>query len=469
MTGQRILTETADHPVKIAGLPEILSAYPVYRISMHNGQERRRTLLRLEIRAANPALAACWNDSLQALDVPTRKWLLKQQSGRAAVISRRYRTKTIELLYRWCESGIVTFEVQPPPMPGAEHGPLVAWRVTPEVASHADDLARRADEALESLHRRAEGLAAKLAGDPSAWPLAQALARPNDVVSLEHVVAVAQALVDDPSGRGLRPPNGNTGLTAVDRVIRHLARGSFKDYTLDPLPIARAGQATVTGAVHKQTGARVAYKRVRFRHEDSIARMRREIEAGRLFGDDPHVMPLLDASQDYDWFIMPLAAGTAETLAHELRDPAQLRRLVIAICTGLRRPHQQNWIHRDLKPENILKLRERWTVADWGLGRRPRGQTSDPDRTRAGTLYGTEGFAAPELSVNAHEVGPQADIFSIGQIIGSILTGTRPHANVPLLPSADPWRSIVMVATHADPAMRPPTVDDLLALLAAVA
>jgi serine/threonine protein kinase len=57
-------------------------------------------------------------------------------------------------------------------------------------------------------------------------------------------------------------------------------------------------------------------------------------------------------------------------------------------------------------------------VADWGLTRRPRGQPTNPGRTRAGTMFGTEGFADPELSADAHNAGPEADIYSIGQIIG---------------------------------------------------
>jgi hypothetical protein len=105
-------------------------------------------------------------------------------------------------------------------------------------------------------------------------------------------------------------------------------------------------------------------------------------------------------------------------------------------------------------------------VADWGLGRRPRGQTT-ARRTRVGTPFGTEGFAAPELAVDAHAAGPQADIYSIGQIIGWALTGNWPQANIPLLPAAGPWRAIVKAATSHQPEQRISNVDELLELIAA--
>lgn len=248
-------------------------------------------------------------------------------------------------------------------------------------------------------------------------------------------------------------------------AVRLAARGSRKDYALDPKPIARAGQATVFGATHKPSGTRVAFKKLNAHGEDDLARMHREIQVAQLFGGHPNVMPVLDFSPTYDWFVMPLVSDTAQTLAAALRDSGQLRTMVTAICDALREPHELGWIHRDLKPDNLLEHEDLWVVADWGLGRRPRGQTSDPRRTRAGGPFGTEGFAAPELSVNAHNVGPQADIYSIGQIIGWALMGSRPQANVPLLPPPGPWRTVVKAATSHDPGRRPATVDELLALV----
>ncbi|HEX9969403.1 MAG TPA: hypothetical protein VGB03_04625, partial [Acidimicrobiales bacterium] len=127
-------------------------------------------------------------------------------------------------------------------------------------------------------------------------------------------------------------------------------------------------------------------------------------------------------------------------------------------------------VHRDIKPANILLLGtgtgRRWVVADWGLGRRPRGDTTSPGRTRVGVEYGTRGFAAPELAEDAHEATFAADVYSLGQVVGWALTGRWPHANVPLVPESGPWRGVVREATQLDPSKRPASANALLARVA---
>ncbi|MDQ7909086.1 hypothetical protein RB614_31645 [Phytohabitans sp. ZYX-F-186] len=277
---------------------------------------------------------------------------------------------------------------------------------------------------------------------------------------------------------GLRPPTSTTAATPQSQAtvaaggsmdpydaVRLAARGERRDYALEPRPIDDGGQAEVFRARHKPSGVFVAFKRLRSTAPDAVARMKREIDVARALGDNPHVMAVLDHSDKYEWFVMPLAQESAATVQAELSRPEALRQLVTAICEALRPAHALGWIHRDLKPGNLLRRDGVWTVGDWGYGRRPRGQTTNPDRTRIGAMLGTEGFAAPELSVDAHQAGPQADIYSIGQIIGWALRGVRPQANTPLLPVDGPWRHVAKEATLLDPARRPATVDDLLELI----
>ena len=290
---------------------------------------------------------------------------------------------------------------------------------------------------------------------PEAWPVLVRLPGHRAAPATAPARIPAQAL----------PPD-----TALPRsrwdAVRMAARGREQDYELDPRPIDRGGQAEVSGARHRQTGVRVAFKRLRRREPHTVARMRREIEAAQVLGGNPHVMPVLDFGPRHDWFVMPLAVESAATAQPALRDPAELRVLVTAICEGLRHAHDIGWIHRDLKPANLLRLDGTWTVADWGLVRRPLGATTQPGRTRLGAAFGTVGFGAPELAADPHHAGPRADIYSIGQIIGWAVTGQMPQANTPLLPPDGPWRQVVRAATQHDAARRPATVDALLHLIA---
>ncbi|MFG2489870.1 PaeR7I family type II restriction endonuclease [Streptomyces caniferus] len=253
-------------------------------------------------------------------------------------------------------------------------------------------------------------------------------------------------------------------LSKYREVIRD-ARGDRAAYALDRVPLGEGTQGQVFRAIHKASQTEVAFKRRRSKRDRAVARMRREIEISRLLSTHPNAMPLLDAESDGGWFVMPMADGTAEDHRDQLQDTDRLSNLVTSIASVLREAHKHDWVHRDIKPSNILLLNGTWVLADWGIGRRPRGQTTLPGRT--GHYIGTEGFAAPELSSDPHNTTCHAsDIYSLGRVIAWALTGRSPQVNVPLLPDAGPWRSVVRAATQPDPAERPQSVDELLALIA---
>ncbi|MFF6895996.1 dsDNA nuclease domain-containing protein [Streptomyces microflavus] len=264
---------------------------------------------------------------------------------------------------------------------------------------------------------------------------------------------------------------------ARNNAAPYEARGLRRDYQCERLPFHRHedGMADVFYATHKPTGTPVVLKKLHDQHPhlDKKARMTREIEVGRLLSDHPNAMPVWDASADGTWFVMPKAQAVATECLDELEDPALLRDLIESLCSVLIAAHgmqapgaPHGWVHRDIKPSNVLRLDGRWVLADWGIVRRPPGQTTHAQRTRLGVSMGSEGFAAPELSSDAHRAEPSTDIYSLGQLIGWAITRKHPQQNIPLVPESGPWRAIVRGATRTDPGRRPATVQAFLDLVA---
>ena len=333
-------------------------------------------------------------------------------------------------------------------------------------APHPDLHAARQEQNSKRATRRAAQddeacrLAVELTHYPAAGPLVAILRAQRDGPYRDHVIEAARAFpIDDTST--------DAGGAVPWAAVRWLKRGTKADYNRDHEPLAEGGQGAVYSGMHKHTRIPIALKQLRYGDEDAVHRMRREITIGHLYGEHPNVMPVLDSDPDGRWFVMPLANGSAASHAERLqRETGALRDLVTAVCKGLRRPHIDDRIHRDIKPANVLLLNGEWVVADWGLGRQPRGETSIPRRTRTGTGFGSEGFAAPELSSgNPHNVTAAADIYSIGRLIAAILTGERPEQNLPLLPASGPWVAVVAEATRHKPTDRPQDVDEFLRLL----
>ena len=151
-------------------------------------------------------------------------------------------------------------------------------------------------------------------------------------------------------------------------------------------------------------------------------------------------------------------------------DHALICEIVLSISSALAIAHAAGHPHRDIKPENIIELNEgseglRWVLADWGLTRRPLGETT-AKMTKSGHLLGTEGFAPPEAYTDPHNVGPPGDIYSIGQLI-AWSTGVEPIPNVSAK-APEPWTQLVAHMTQQEVRERPQVIADVQRLLSEV-
>ncbi|WP_226532827.1 serine/threonine-protein kinase [Microbacterium paraoxydans] len=195
-------------------------------------------------------------------------------------------------------------------------------------------------------------------------------------------------------------------------------------------------------------------------------RFTREVEAMRAAAG-PNVMSVVDVDPDGEWYTMPIARGelTPAIDGLSLSDREELALAVVrAVAHGLRGFHVEGRVHRDLKPQNILWLDDdngaRWVVSDFGVARNAPGSTT-AELTRQGNLVGTERWAAPEQHADAHSATPRTDVYSLGAIVGWIMSGELPTpVHVPL--PSERFRTVVTRATRRAPAQRYPTVDDML-------
>ncbi|XP_063119488.1 inactive serine/threonine-protein kinase PLK5 isoform X7 [Rattus norvegicus] len=121
-----------------------------------------------------------------------------------------------------------------------------------------------------------------------------------------------------------------------------------------------------------------------------------------------------------------------KSLAHVLKvrrtlTEPEVRYYFRGLVSGLRYLHQQRIVHRDLKPSNFfLNKNMEVKIGDLGLAARvgPAGRCHR-------VLCGTPNFQAPEVvSRNGHSA--KSDIWALGCIMYTVLTGTPPFAAAPL-------------------------------------
>jgi hypothetical protein len=216
--------------------------------------------------------------------------------------------------------------------------------------------------------------------------------------------------------------------------------GNYKEkYRLDKTPLGKGGMAEVFRAIHRETEETYALKRAT-RGPGHDERLRREIDVLRGLKHS-NIMQVLDCDEEHTWYCMPVAGGTLHDLAPELFDNEKLK-VIEDIARGLGHAHAEQIVHRDVTPRNILALGERderrWVIGDFGLVRRPPGQTTSL-LTRAG--MGTEWFAAPEVRVDGHMADHRSDVYSLGKTIEWMVTGSMSSDGRDFIP--EPWGELV--------------------------
>jgi serine/threonine-protein kinase len=154
----------------------------------------------------------------------------------------------------------------------------------------------------------------------------------------------------------------------------------------------------------------------------------REAEAaGRL--SHPGIVTIFDVGEEPEtrapYIVMEFVGGQSldKLLSrddHKLPVETALQ-LTLELAEALDCAHGQGVVHRDLKPANILLTEDGHAkIADFGVAK-----LNLANHTLGGRALGTPAYMSPE-QLNGEAVDGRSDLFSLGVVLYTILTGYRP-------------------------------------------
>jgi eukaryotic-like serine/threonine-protein kinase len=182
--------------------------------------------------------------------------------------------------------------------------------------------------------------------------------------------------------------------------------------------------------------------------EEYRARFYREAHAaGKLA--HPGIVPVFDVGEQEGtpFLVMEFVEGRTLSAAAWGGERFTLERSCEVgqqIAEALGYAHRKGVIHRDIKPANILMTSpeaygsERARITDFGVAKLTAG-----DMTSTGQLLGTPAFMPPEQYTGA-QVDGRADLFSLGVILYSLVTGERPF-------TGDTMTAVSYKVVHTEP------------------
>jgi eukaryotic-like serine/threonine-protein kinase len=162
---------------------------------------------------------------------------------------------------------------------------------------------------------------------------------------------------------------------------------------------------------------------------DSLLRFKLEAEAIAHL-QHPNIVQVYEIgeAEECPYFSLEFVDGTnlQNRIAATPQPPADTARLMYQICQGVHAAHQRGVLHRDLKPANVLMTKDGVPkITDFGLAKRI--EEKDQGQTKTGAILGTPSYMAPEQAMGrAKDVGPAADIYSLGAVLYDMLTGRPP-------------------------------------------
>lgn len=235
-----------------------------------------------------------------------------------------------------------------------------------------------------------------------------------------------------PSWSGYPPPNND------DPLVGQTLNGTYVvEFVVGEGGMGRVYRAHHTRIANKQFAIKVLREELSSNRE-MVARFLREAETAACISHT-NVVEVFDVDETRA-HCMYLVCEYLEgiELSEHLRNCTRLEiptaiHIARQVCKGLGAAHAAGVMHRDIKPQNIFVLSEPGQpipsrpvvkVLDFGLSRFM--DSGGTQLTQAGVIMGTPAYMAPEQASGA-AVDYRADIYGVGAVLFSLITGRPPH------------------------------------------
>ena len=237
-------------------------------------------------------------------------------------------------------------------------------------------------------------------------------------------------------------------LTSQDRI------GSVLEdrYSIDRI-LGEGGMGVVFAGTDRRLGRRVALKLLHphlAQEAELRARFDREARAAATL-NHPNVVTILTNGVTDDgapYMVMEFLEG--ESLGEYLEkrnapvNAADAFAMLGPVMDAVAMAHQMGIVHRDIKPDNIFLVRSPRGVTpkivDFGIAK---VAVASP-MTQTGAVVGTPAYMSPEQVMGARDLGPPADVWSMGVVLYEVLSG---HLHVSADGATTPMALLAIVLT----------------------
>nr|XP_047132796.1 MAP/microtubule affinity-regulating kinase 3 isoform X3 [Hydra vulgaris] len=191
--------------------------------------------------------------------------------------------------------------------------------------------------------------------------------------------------------------------------------------------IGKGNFAKVKLAKHLPTGREVAIKIIDKTqlNQTSLQKLFREVRIMKYL-DHPNIVKLYEVIETDKtlYLIMEYASGGEVfdyLVAHGRMKEKEARAKFRQIVSSVQYCHQKHVIHRDLKAENLLLDADmNIKIADFGFS------NEFSPGNKLDTFCGSPPYAAPELFQGKKYDGPEVDVWSLGVILYTLVSGSLP-------------------------------------------